>query len=546
MNDLTSIAFAIMTPDETLQMEPTLLLGAECQHQDSPLEVTSTAPDTTITTTSNNSVNNNDDATNNQMSNNNNGKRKKKSKANIKQRKQNHTWRPEDDHNGNDGGHGSNTEPTAGSFACPAMREQFGVVIPPHLLPPLATTATATTTDDDDNTMKNKREPRTKRKLALLLGYVGSDYAGFQINPQQNTLQAAFEVALLKSGLISPLNFGFPHKYGWSTSGRTDRGVHACAQVCSAKLEFLPGQDESKARDLLNQHLPEHFRVLDVVKTSKAFHAKTGRSRVRYQYMIPSFCFFPREQLRDVLLQTAPPPFALGDNHDSNTTQPQEPVVLTTKQVQDIQAQLHPYRISVEQKDALQNALQAYCGTHSFHNFTKGLKASEQRAKRFIVSFQVEDPVVLEGVEWIPTQVTGQSFLLHQIRKMISLAVECVQKSLSTEIISKALQKDVVVPTGLAPAQGLFLEMSFYDAYNHRKQILDELNWTKEGTDACRRWKAFRKDVIMKHVMQEEQDEGHFVRFLYRQAFGSGQQDNQPKDDLGSANVEEVDTVSNK
>ena len=82
------------------------------------------------------------------------------------------------------------------------------------------------------------------------------------------------------------------------------------------------------------------------------------------------------------------------------------------------------------------------------------------QAKRFMETFRCQDPVVVEGVEWIPTQVLGQSFLLHQIRKMISMAVDVGRGVASLDVMDKALSNSEKVQVGLAPAQGLFLEMS--------------------------------------------------------------------------------------
>lgn len=485
---------------------------------------------------------------------NNKNESKRKKRKNKKQKMKHHTWRQQqeeeeaegsdhrhqqhnnseedddDDNNSNDRGPGAarNLHPHEGSFANPAMREKFGITLAPHLLPPdrslketsetagTTTTTTITNANGEKEEEEKKREPRafSKKKVAFLLAYLGSDYAGFQINKEQRTLQAVFELALVKSELISPLNFGFPHKYSWSTSGRTDRGVHACAQVCSAKIQLLPHQTMDDARELINRHLPDDFRVLDVKRVARKFIAKTGRSQVRYQYMIPSFCFYERGALKNLFQEKAPP--------QTEGRHPSDP--LSRDDVQEIQKHLLDYRVTKDQKEALQEALKQYEGTHSFHNFTKGVSSSEARASRYIVSFRVEDPIIVDGIEWIPTQVVGQSFLLHQIRKMVSLAVDTVRLSLDgTKCIQQALQKDSDIRTNLAPAQGLFLEMSFYDLYNQRQERspnpadLDVLDWHSEETPAYHRWKTFRNEVIMTHVIKEEEKEGNFIKYLYGQ-----------------------------
>jgi hypothetical protein len=74
----------------------------------------------------------------------------------------------------------------------------------------------------------------------------------------------------------------------------------------------------------------------------------------------------------------------------------------------------------------------------------------------------------------------------------------------------------------LAPAQGLFLDMSFFEGYNRRKTNahLENLDWiTDESTPAVQRWKDFRENVVMKHVGTEEAEQGNFIKYLYVQEY---------------------------
>ena len=449
----------------------------------------------------------------------------KKNNQNNKRRKKvdtNHTWREN---------RGKN-EVHPGSYAHPDMRQRYNITIPAHLLPPsdtpsfeqrrdrkevsaeAAAAKKASSEDGTTNANNDATEGRTfsKKKVAFLLAYLGTGYSGFQTNEGMQTLQAEFELALLKSELLNPLNFGHFHKYSWSTSGRTDKGVHACAQVCSAKIQMLPDQSMDDVRELINQHLSPNFRVLDVVRTTNSFCAKTARSKVRYQYMIPSFFFFDRKKLAELMQRVAP-----LKGRTRNMGAPCDEA-----EIRKIQETINSYRVTPEQLEALQTALHQYEGTHSFHNFTKGLSAKDPSAARYIISFNVEKPRVFEnGMEWIPTQVVGQSFLLHQIRKMISVGLDSVRMGLPN-MISSALEKDCKIVTNLAPAQGLFMEMSFYDTYNEVKTAtadVEELDWATEGTPVNDRWKDFRNNVIMEHVVEEEEKAGNFIQYLYNHEY---------------------------
>lgn len=67
--------------------------------------------------------------------------------------------------------------------------------------------------------------------LSLLLWF-GFFIVGLR-NKGAKTIEAELELALYLAGTISKDNFGNPRKVSWSRSGRTDKGVHAAAQVMS-------------------------------------------------------------------------------------------------------------------------------------------------------------------------------------------------------------------------------------------------------------------------------------------------------------------------
>jgi tRNA pseudouridine38-40 synthase len=396
--------------------------------------------------------------------------------------------------------------PHAGSFANKELREQFGVDLGDLLEPKKDDDA-----NNDETTKKDDDGPKkSKKRAAFLLGYLGTNYGGFQINEGQRTLQAELELALVKSKLLTVQNFGYPSKYGWSTSGRTDKGVHAAAQVVSAKIELAPDQTMDHVRESLNDKLPEDIRVLDVVKVTRSFCAKTSRDRVRYQYMIPSFALFGPDALTALFEKVC------DKKKDRSPADP-----LSPEEVAELFPHLKDFRASEKHLEKLRAALSVYEGTHSFHNYARGVNADEGRSARYITSFNVETPVVFaNGMEWIPTQVTGQSFLLNQIRKMVSMAMDVARGAAPLALVETALSKNKDVRVNIAPSQGLFLEMSFYGGYNQHKQVnpdLRDLDFSDETTPAYQRWKDFRNGTLMPHVVEEEEREGNFIKYLYIQ-----------------------------
>jgi hypothetical protein len=81
---------------------------------------------------------------------------------------------------------------------------------------------------------------------------------------------------------------------------------------------------------------------------------------------------------------------------------------------------------------------------------------------------QAEAPVVLDGLEWVRLRVCGQSFMLHQIRKMVGMAIAVVRTSADPRVaVPRSLGRERhMVPR--APGTGLFLRQVNYDAYNRR------------------------------------------------------------------------------
>ncbi len=131
----------------------------------------------------------------------------------------------------------SEKEVNEGSFASRTMQELYNV----HVLIDIPSISKADDTSSSNNnlgTVKsdvegdvstcNIQEEDTKlpkRKVAFFIGFLGTNYQGMQMNRGQRTIQAEIELALFKAKLISPSNFGYPNKYSWSSSARTDKGV---------------------------------------------------------------------------------------------------------------------------------------------------------------------------------------------------------------------------------------------------------------------------------------------------------------------------------
>ena len=126
------------------------------------------------------------------------------------------------------------------------------------------------------------------------------------------------------------------------------------------------------------------------------------------------------------------------------------------------------YRVTPERLQRLQDALDKYKGTKNFHNYTVQKSYFDPSAKRHIKSFIVNPkPVIIGNTEWLSLKVHGQSFMMHQIRKMVGLASLIVRCGTPLERMDESYQNHkIAIPK--APGLGLLLERPVFDNYNRR------------------------------------------------------------------------------
>jgi len=113
------------------------------------------------------------------------------------------------------------------------------------------------------------------RNHKITICYDGTDYYGWQIQPQKRTIQGLLEQALyhFKSKRIPVIG-----------AGRTDAGVHAAGQTAHFKADLSLPMDE--LLNAINGNLPPDIRVIKVESADKDFHSrKQARSKI-YQYRI--------------------------------------------------------------------------------------------------------------------------------------------------------------------------------------------------------------------------------------------------------------------
>merc|ERR1712098_615936 len=114
------------------------------------------------------------------------------------------------------------------------------------------------------------------------------------------------------------------------------------------------------------------------------------------------------------------------------------------------------------------------------------------------------------GLEFVVLTVKAQSFLLHQIRKMVSLCVGVVRGVCDESIYNDVFDQTKHCNVNIAPSNGLLLADIHFDDYNRiyakPKNSDGRLPVVCTG-DALKTADAFKRDTIYKLMIEQEQAE---------------------------------------
>lgn len=244
------------------------------------------------------------------------------------------------------------------------------------------------------------------RNFKLVMSYDGSDFCGWQVQPDAVTIQGTLATAIGRLTAENVLPQG---------SGRTDAGVHALGQVVTFSLASpIPAQNLVVA---LNDILPPSIRVLEASEVPAAFHARKSARVKTYHYRI-----FRRD--------ICPPFLARYTWH-------------------------YPYPLDEE---AMDGAAKYVVGEHDFTSFAavdpeRGLEEAKASNIRTIFSSGWQRC----GDEFLYT-VSGSGFLHHMVRNLVGTFILVGKRTLTPECMRRILEaKERAAAGATAPASGLYL-----------------------------------------------------------------------------------------
>lgn len=274
-----------------------------------------------------------------------------------------------------------------------------------------------------ENSDKMTSELHTTRRILLRVAYDGTNYHGWQVQPNAKTIEGELNRVLTQlTG----------EEIQVTGASRTDAGVHALGNVAVFDtVSKIPAEKFSYA---LNQRLPEDIVIQSSLQVADDFHPRHCDCCKTYEY--------------DILNRTFPLPayrntayFLYGDL--------------------DL--------------DAMRRACQAFPGEHDFASFCAA-GAQVQTTVRTIYSLEVlEQPLAVteKGVSsqrslerLLTIRVRGNGFLYNMVRIIAGTLVEVGRGHIRPEEVEgiiAACDRAKAGPT--APARGLRLVEIKYDSY---------------------------------------------------------------------------------
>lgn len=260
------------------------------------------------------------------------------------------------------------------------------------------------------------------RNLKLILSYDGSEFSGWQVQPDATTVQGTLASAIGRITGEKVLPQG---------SGRTDAGVHALAQVVTFVTESsVPTENFVKA---LNDILPASVRVLEVAEAGPEFHARhSARAKVyRYRIYRGSICspflaryvwHFPYPLDEEAMARAAG---LVAGEHDFTSF------------------------AAVDAEKGMNRE-----GTPSASlNADSGTPGNASSNVRRIFSSQWERV----GDEFVYT-VRGSGFLHHMVRNLVGTFILVGKKTLQVDDVTRILEaRNRSAAGATAPASGLYL-----------------------------------------------------------------------------------------
>lgn len=244
---------------------------------------------------------------------------------------------------------------------------------------------------------------KRKYNYKLTIAYDGSDYSGWQVQPNGISIQSKLEEAIAVIVRHSVRVIG---------SGRTDAGVHALGQVahfyCDVSLDLF------RFLGSVNGLLPKDIRIKSIDPVPLNFHAQKSAVGKIYHYHI--------------CLDKIQSPFN------------------------------RRYSYKVHEKvdlDLLEKGAQLFIGTHDFSSFANEAHTGAAQANPIRNLKRLD---LVHEDEGIRLEFEGDGFLYKMVRNIVGTLLEVARGKILLEDVNKIFEAKDRRKAGMAvPPHGLFL-----------------------------------------------------------------------------------------
>ena len=271
------------------------------------------------------------------------------------------------------------------------------------------------------------------RRIMLTVAFDGTNYSGWQIQPNKETIEGVLnrELSRLLNEEIKVVG-----------ASRTDSGVHAEGAVCVFDTESkIPGDKFSYA---INQKLPEDIRIRNSKEVDITFHPRRVNSRKTYRYRIrhdefpnpldARYSYHVYTKL-DIEAMRKACEFIKGKHDFKSFCSVHTDVDTTVRTVYDVHIDVTPDKKLLQMSGLMKSA-----------------------GERVAMRCGGESAAVRIRPETIDIYVTGNGFLYNMVRIIAGTLIEVGQGKIKPEeipAIIEACDREKAGPT--APAKGLTL-----------------------------------------------------------------------------------------
>jgi len=290
----------------------------------------------------------------------------------------------------------------------------------------------------------------------LTVAFDGTDYAGWQIQPNKETIEGVLnrELSHLLNEEIKVIG-----------ASRTDSGVHAEGAVCVFDTQSrIPGEKFSYA---LNQALPQDIRIRNSKEVDISFHPRRVNSRKTYRYRIrhdefpnpidSRYSYHVYTKL-DIESMNKACEYIKGKHDFKAFCSSHTDVETTVRTVYDVHIDVTPDKKLLQMSGLMKTAGRAAdrpdtcpCGAGDNNKLSIANDNAGNGAKGAASGAKIIPEI-------IDIYVTGNGFLYNMVRIIAGTLIDVGQGKIKPEDISsilESLDREKAGPT--APAKGLTL-----------------------------------------------------------------------------------------